>query len=92
MKQRDELKRLLKTVSETQLNLSSETAQDYLVDKIMEVLKSEEFDTYISCGGETPEKRGTHIDLRYNYIEGVGQLCKKCYNDIYNKDGYIPTI
>lgn len=36
-------------------------------------------DLCIICGNETPYEIETHIDYRTSYIEGVGQLCKKCY-------------
>jgi recombinational DNA repair protein (RecF pathway) len=37
----------------------------------------------VSCGGETPHYVHEHIDYRYYYVEGAGQLCKECYEDIY---------
>lgn len=39
----------------------------------------------VNCGKETPYTIDNHIDYRNYYIEGVGQLCKDCYNEIYNK-------
>jgi hypothetical protein len=36
-------------------------------------------DTCIMCGEETPYDYETHIDFRYGYVEGAGQLCKDCY-------------
>jgi len=39
----------------------------------------------VSCGKETEYKITDHIDLRKNYIEGAGQLCPGCYNEIYKK-------
>ena len=36
-------------------------------------------DTCIMCGDETPYDYEIHIDLRYGYVEGAGQLCKECY-------------
>jgi hypothetical protein len=38
-------------------------------------------DTCIMCGDETPYDYETHIDLRYGYVEGAGQLCKECYEN-----------
>ena len=38
------------------------------------------FDTCVLCGEVTPYKRSTHIDYRYGYVEGAGQLCKSCYD------------
>ena len=33
----------------------------------------------VGCGNDVPEyKIGTHIDHRINFIECVGQLCRKC--------------
>jgi hypothetical protein len=32
----------------------------------------------IVCGIETNEPIDKHIDYRYNYVEGAGQLCSKC--------------
>lgn len=92
MKQRDQLKSLLKGISETQLNLSSETARDYLVDKIMEVVNGDLKDNCVLCGESTPYQKSTHIDFRDYYVEGSGQLCKTCYTNIYNKDEHVSTI
>lgn len=36
-------------------------------------------DLCIICGNETPYEFETHIDYRIGYIEGAGQLCKRCY-------------
>jgi len=43
------------------------------------------YELCVNCGIETPYTINTHIDYRQHYIEGAGQLCAKCYNDIYNK-------
>lgn len=37
-----------------------------------------EMEECIVCGVETNEPKYKHIDFRYNYIEGAGQLCSKC--------------
>ena len=34
----------------------------------------------VICGAETPYKFYDHIDYRFNYVEGAGQLCNKCAN------------
>ena len=31
------------------------------------------------CGVETPYDEQTNINLRFNYVEGCGQLCNDCY-------------
>lgn len=33
----------------------------------------------VLCGTETLYDESTHIDHRYGYVEGAGQLCKECY-------------
>ena len=37
-----------------------------------------EMEECIVCGVETNERKDKHIDYRYNYVEGAGQLCSKC--------------
>ena len=39
----------------------------------------------ISCRKPTVYEKETHIQNRIGYIQGVGQLCKFCYETIYNK-------
>ena len=39
----------------------------------------------VVCGGKTPYTFDTCIDKRDHYIYGVGQLCRKCYDDIYKE-------
>lgn len=36
-------------------------------------------DLCISCGKESLYSKDDHIDMRYGYIEGAGQLCVNCY-------------
>ena len=40
-------------------------------------------DKCVICDTDTQYDEFTHIDMRYYYIEGCGQLCPKCYNDTY---------
>lgn len=35
-------------------------------------------DNCVLCGASTPYDETVHIDNRLYYVEGVGQLCKKC--------------
>lgn len=44
-------------------------------DFIIEV----EMDKCICCGTDTTEPKNKHIDCRYNYVEGAGQLCDECF-------------
>ena len=37
------------------------------------------------CGAETEYKKDTPIEKRYGYIKGAGQLCCKCFNELYDK-------
>jgi hypothetical protein len=37
-------------------------------------------DCCVTCNNETLYDFTDHIDTRYGYIEGVGQLCIECYN------------
>ena len=42
-------------------------------------------DKCVSCDVETKYSEHDHIDFRIGYIEGAGQLCLDCYDDIYIK-------
>ena len=44
--------------------------------------QNNEFDIYetcVMCGEETTTLKTTHVDFRYGYVEGAGQLCRECY-------------
>lgn len=43
-------------------------------------------DKCIRCSKETEYGINDSIDIRYNYVEGAGQLCPKCYNYLYQKN------
>ena len=45
----------------------------------IELLKSVMYENCVSCKKQTRVLKDTHIDYRLFYIEGVGQLCEKCY-------------
>jgi hypothetical protein len=40
---------------------------------------SELYETCIMCGKETTTLKTTHVDFRYGYVEGAGQMCRECY-------------
>ena len=42
-------------------------------------------DNCVTCDVETLYDRDEHIDTRIGYIEGTGQLCLDCYDEIYVK-------
>ena len=37
------------------------------------------YETCIMCGSETTTLKTTHVDFRYGYVDGAGQLCRECY-------------
>ena len=39
----------------------------------------------VVCNIETDVPVDKHVDLRYHYVEGAGQLCKSCWEKIYKK-------
>lgn len=38
----------------------------------------------VICKCKTHIKKEQHIEKRYGYIEGIGQLCFDCYKDLEN--------
>jgi hypothetical protein len=67
---------------------------DYLVgtDHLSCVLENENADKVelcVLCGAETPYKFYEHIDMRYGYVEGCGQLCEKCYDKGTNREHFL---
>ena len=51
--------------------------------KLRKDLKERMKDKCVKCGYETLYDIETHIDERQYYVEGGGQLCERCYKDIY---------
>lgn len=47
-----------------------------------------QMDVCVLCGTPTDYSRDTPITQRNDYIEGVGQLCAACYEDLYLKGRY----
>ena len=45
-------------------------------------MKSEKYEKYVLCRKVVSIDKNTHIDLRDNYIEGIGQLCPDCFYKI----------
>jgi len=48
--------------------------------------KADQVEMCVLCGAETPYKFYEHIDMRYGYVEGCGQLCEKCYDMGTNRE------
>lgn len=44
-----------------------------------------DYEECVLCHQTTSTYKDTHIDLRDNYVEGVGQLCDECYEKIVEK-------
>ena len=42
-------------------------------------------DKCISCNKKTLYDKTDHVDTRMCYVEGAGQLCLDCYEEIYMK-------
>jgi hypothetical protein len=79
-----QIDKLLEKHAEQQTNLSSQKGRDLLVKEILEILDREnDTDFCVSCGIDTGVHKETHIDHRPFYIEGAGQMCKTCYDNIY---------
>lgn len=41
-----------------------------------------EKDLCVLCGKETKYYKDTHVDLRENYVDGAGQLCGNCSDNV----------
>ena len=42
-------------------------------------------DKCVICNTDTQYDEFDHIDFRNFYVEGAGQLCCECFNEIYNE-------
>ena len=51
--------------------------------------KVEHYEKCIVCETDTGVPIDLHVDYRDYYIEGAGQLCKGCFENLDNKK-YIP--
>lgn len=63
-------------MAEDERKINSEQAQ-------ISAEEMDQDDPCVCCGKPSGEKKGTHIGQRLYYVEGAGQLCKKCYNAVY---------
>lgn len=53
--------------------------------KIRQFCRPEDEERCVVCGGKTGYRCKTPIDERQFYFVGVGQLCEKCYREIYER-------
>lgn len=44
---------------------------------------SQEYETCVLCGQQTEYKIDVPVEFRSEFIPGAGQLCKKCYRELY---------
>lgn len=68
---------------------TSQVEYDYLsgTDHLSCTLEFEQknpIEKCIICGADTKYRFHDHIDYRFNYVEGAGQLCDKCGNKEYS--------
>lgn len=50
---------------------------------------NQEFERCIRCNKPTPYHPNTPITLRRYYVEGSGQLCPLCYQELYGVAGAL---
>ena len=60
-------------------HVSLKINEDGLVTSVGNQTNEDLYDTCVMCGGKSHELKTTHIDFRYGYVEGAGQLCRSCY-------------
>lgn len=46
-------------------------------------MTKKEKDKCVFCGVDTVYNKSDHVDTRMYYVEGAGQLCRKCFIRIY---------
>lgn len=47
---------------------------------VKSIVRSDEYEVCVMCGDSLPYLKSTHIDRRFGYIEGAGQLCQYCHH------------
>jgi len=52
----------------------------------IEIITEKDFEKCVVCNKLTNIRKETEIEDRDFYIEGAGQLCKKCFYDLYQKN------
>ncbi len=52
------------------------------VNEMHNEIKSVNYEKCVLCRKVVSIDKSTHIDLRDNYIEGIGQLCPDCFYKI----------
>jgi hypothetical protein len=49
------------------------------IGKQLEIPFEDIYEDCIMCGKKTTTLKTAHVDFRYGYVEGAGQLCRQCY-------------
>jgi len=88
---KQQIDEILQRHAEQQTNLSSKVGRNQLAEELIlefsqfvsDFREQDETDFCVSCGIDTGVHREIHIDYRCYYVEGAGQMCKTCYDDIY---------
>jgi hypothetical protein len=79
-----EIKELLKNAGKEQINLNSESAINHLSNQIFDLFeyydRSEKQVECVVCKHTVNVQKDIDIIDNPCYIDGVGQLCYKCYN------------
>ena len=63
---------------ETQNSVGADMGGSYVYPKVNGAGESI-YEMCIMCSKETTTLKTTHIDFRYGYVDGAGQLCRECY-------------
>jgi len=59
-------------------HLACQLEQD--MKDVTEYRKDNPIEKCVMCGKDTAYRLNEHIDMRYGYVEGAGQMCKSCYD------------
>jgi hypothetical protein len=49
------------------------------IGKQLEIPFEDIYEDCIMCGKKTTTLKTAHVDFRYGYVEGAGQMCRECY-------------
>ena len=49
------------------------------IGKQLEIPFEDIYEDCIMCGKKTTTLKTTHVDFRYGYVDGAGQMCRECY-------------
>jgi hypothetical protein len=49
------------------------------IGKQLEIPFEDIYEDCIMCGKKTTTLKTAHVDFRYGYVDGAGQLCRQCY-------------